>query len=181
MGGPPPASTASFYLELADHDDSFFAKRRELAHAFDLACGDTFCEGDFPDIAALRLACVVNQNTERVSRCGWSFAGADVSVDSRGALYARTMTKRCDLPVGATATQLATALSGDAPLHAPLPGKTTSIQHADRLSLSRLSLRRSYPALNTSGRCTCSRSSWCNHPRTSRPLRTSWRSCRRRT
>jgi hypothetical protein len=132
MGGPPPASTASFYLELAEHDESFFAKRRELANAFDDACGDTFCEGDFPHLAALRLSCVVNANTKRVSRCGWSFAGADVAVDPRGALSARTMTKRCDFQVGATATQLATALSGsgEEALHAPLPGRTTSIHDA---------------------------------------------------
>lgn len=130
VGSPPPAQTASFYVELAEHDASFYGKRRELADAFDQECGDTFCEGDFPQISALRLACVVNVNTKRVSRCGWSFAGADVSVDARGRLQARTMTKRCDFAVGATATQLATALSGDDPLHAPLPGRTTSIHDA---------------------------------------------------
>ena len=130
VGPRLPEQTHSFYSELADHDSSFYSTRRTLADAFDQGCGDTFCEGDFPHISALRLACVVNANTKRVSRCGWSFAGADVSVDARGSLSARTFTKRCDFTVGATATQLATALSGDEPLHAPLPGKTTSIHDA---------------------------------------------------
>lgn len=130
VGSPPPAQTASFYVELAEHDDSFYSKRRELADAFDNECGDTFCEGDFSNITALRLACVVNQNTKRVSRCGWSFAGANTSVDARGRINADTFSKRCDFTVGATATQLSTALSGDDPLHAPLPGKTTSIHDA---------------------------------------------------
>lgn len=130
VGPRLPEQTHSFYSELADHDSSFHATRRTLADSFDQGCGDTFCEGDFPHISALRLACVVNANTTRVSRCGWSFAGADVSVDARGMLSARTMTKRCDFTVGVTATQLAAALSGDDPLHAALPGKTTSIHDA---------------------------------------------------
>jgi len=130
MGSPPPAQTASFYVELADLDSSFYETRRTLADAFDQECGDTFCEGDFSNISALRLACVVNQNTKRVSRCGWSFAGANTSVDARGQLSAETFSKRCDFPVGATATQLSTALSVADPLHAPLPGRTTSIHDA---------------------------------------------------
>jgi hypothetical protein len=130
VGPRLPEQTHSFYSELADHDSSFYSTRRALADSFDQECGDTFCEGDFPQISALRLACVVNANTKRVSRCGWSFAGADVTVDARGMLSARTMTKRCDFPVGASATQLATALSGDDALHAPLPGRTTSIHDA---------------------------------------------------
>lgn len=130
VGSPPPAQTASFYVELAEEDPSFYGKRRELADAFDQGCGDTFCEGDFSHVVALRLACVANVNTKRVARCGWSFAGADVSVDSRGRLGARTMTKRCNFAVGATASELATALAGDDPLHAPLPGRATSIYDA---------------------------------------------------
>jgi hypothetical protein len=41
-----------------------------------------------------------------------------------------TTTKRCNIDVGAPASALATALSGEDPLHAKLPGKTTSIYDA---------------------------------------------------
>lgn len=134
VGPPPPSATQTFYAELHDHlweqneaaGLAWLETKRRLVAGFDEVCGDSFCEGDFSDIVGLRLACSVNNNTKRVSRCGWSFAGADLSVDSRGALKARTFTKRCDVAVGATATQLTTALASD-PLYANLPGKTTSL------------------------------------------------------
>jgi hypothetical protein len=133
-----PPSNQSFYLELADHQWEASSEaglawqntKRTLAKSFDDVCGDTFCEGEFADIVALRLACSVNANSDRVSRCGWSFAGANVSVGARGQLSAETTTKRCDFAVAATATELTTALGGDDPLHAPLPKRSTSIYDA---------------------------------------------------
>ena len=65
-----------------------------------------------------------------MSRCTWSFAAAELSVDGRGAISARTTTKRCNVEIGASAAALATALAGDDPLNAPLPGKQTSIYDA---------------------------------------------------
>lgn len=138
VGQPPPAATQTFYSELADHQWAageaaglaWMETRRKLVDGFDQICGDTFCEGDYADIVGLRLACSVNANTQRVSRCGWSFAGAELEVDARGALAARTMTKRCDFAVGATATQLTTALGGNDPLNAALPGGTRTIYDA---------------------------------------------------
>lgn len=53
-----------------------------------------------------------------------------MSVDSRGAIVTRTTTKRCNVEIGATATALATALAGDNPLTAKLPGRSTSIYDA---------------------------------------------------
>lgn len=72
----------------------------------------------------------VNVSTTRVSRCAWTFAAADLSVDSRGRLAARTTTKRCTFEVGATATALTSALAGEDPLRAPLPNRATSIYDA---------------------------------------------------
>jgi len=136
-GGPPPVSTKTFYAELGEYlwespdaGASWAATTRKLASSFDDVCGDTFCEGDYPDITALRFACSVNRNTTRVSRCNWTFALADTSVDSRGRVVARTATKVCTVEIGATAAALTSALSGDDPLHATLPGRTTSIYDA---------------------------------------------------
>ncbi|MEA2750388.1 MAG: hypothetical protein QOI41_4531 [Myxococcales bacterium] len=138
VGPAPIAQTASFYSELGEYSwgvgetegAAWSATQRKLAQGFDDVCGDSFCEGDYSDITPLRLACSVNKNTKRVSRCSWSFAAADLSVDARGAIVTRSTTKRCNIEIGATASALATALSGDDPLNAKLPGRTTSIYDA---------------------------------------------------
>ncbi|MDB4945062.1 MAG: hypothetical protein JWP97_4596 [Labilithrix sp.] len=137
VGAPPPAGDKSFYADLGEYlsgtDEAAAAAWREtertLNTQFDDVCGDTFCEGDYSDISGLRFTCAVNRNTQRVSRCTWSFAGASLSVDTKGVLKADTMTRRCTVEIGATQTALRAALGSD-PLNATLPGKTTSIYDA---------------------------------------------------
>jgi hypothetical protein len=126
---PPPQATQEFYLELADNqwnqgsDEgvAWWETQHRLAAQFEEICGDSFCEGEYPDIAPLRLACSVNANTQRVSRCAYAFAAADLSVDARGQLSAVTTTKRCTFPVGAAAAAFTSALAGDDPLYSDLP------------------------------------------------------------
>ncbi|HVJ94565.1 MAG TPA: hypothetical protein VM580_32490, partial [Labilithrix sp.] len=138
-GGPPPAEPEkTFYVELGDwaweasdaQGLSWLHTKRRLADNFDSICGDSFCEGEYSDISPLRFACSVNLNTQRVSRCSWAFAAAELEVDSRGAIAARTTTKRCNIEVGSKASTFMAALEGDDPLFATLPGKTTSIYDA---------------------------------------------------
>lgn len=139
MGGPPPAQPPkSFYTEMGEW--SYYnaegeawqwdQTRRRLAEAFDQVCGDSFCEGEFPEITPLRFVCSMNLNTKRVSRCSWSFALADSSVDKRGSIAVTSTTKTCNIDIGATASELAAALSGADPLEAKLPKKDTSIYDA---------------------------------------------------
>lgn len=138
VGPAPIAQTSTFYSELGEYSWNvgeteglaWNATQRALAESFDDACGDSFCEGEYSDFTPLRLACSVNENTKRVSRCTWSFVAANASVDSRGAVVAETATKRCNIEVGASATAFAAALAGGDPLYANLPGKTTSIYDA---------------------------------------------------
>ena len=139
VGGPPPAgSDKQFYAELGDwaweagaeQGIAWSETKRRLADGFDQICGDSFCEGEYADITALRFACVVNRNTQRVSRCSWTFAAAETSVGAGGAITANSTTKRCVIEIGAKASDLTTALSGADPLNAHLPGKTTSIYDA---------------------------------------------------
>ncbi len=136
VGPPPPADDGStFWAELGDwaweqgaeRGAAWAETRARLATRFDDACGDSFCEGEYADIAPLRFVCAVNRNTKRVSRCSWTFAAADTSVGARGAIETRSTTRRCLVEVGAPADALVAALSGEDPLHAALPGKTTSI------------------------------------------------------
>jgi hypothetical protein len=72
----------------------------------------------------------VNVSTKRVARCAWTFAAAELSVGVAGRIEARTTTKRCYVTVGASASALTSALSGPDPLHATLPGRTTSVYDA---------------------------------------------------
>jgi hypothetical protein len=137
IGGPPPAEAAkTFYAELGEwsweNADglAWSQTTRRLADGFHDICGDSFCEGDYPDITPLRFVCSVNLSTKRVSRCSWSFAAADTSVGARGAIEANTTTKTCTIEIGAQASDLASALSGPDPLNAKLPNKTTSIYDA---------------------------------------------------
>lgn len=104
--------------------------KRHLAQSFDDACGDTFCEGEYPDVAALGLACAVDRSAAKVTHCDWSFAAADVSVGPRGRLDAHAATKHCDVAIDASPAAFLAAVAGADPLHAPLPGKTTSIYDA---------------------------------------------------
>lgn len=138
VGAPlPPTPDKTFYAELGDwaweagdQGAAWSETKRRLAEGFDQICGDSFCEGEYPDITALRFACSMNLNTKRVSRCSWTFAAADTSVGARGEISATTATKRCVVEIGAQASALMTALSGPDPLNATLPGKTTSIYDA---------------------------------------------------
>jgi len=138
VGSPlPPPSDKNFYAELGDWaweqssdiGAAWSETTRGLAAGFDEICGDSFCEGEYPDITALRFACSVNRNTKRVSRCTWTFAAAETSVGARGEITVSTATKRCVVEVGAQAGDLMSALSSD-PLNATLPGRTTSIYDA---------------------------------------------------
>ena len=133
-----PEQPKTFYGELGDFEWTvseaaglaYLQGLRKLAQGFDDVCGDTFCEGDYSDITPLRLACSVNQSTKRVARCSWSFAAAELSVDSKGAVTARTAVKKCVVEVGSSATDFSALLSGDDPLNTKLPGRKTSIYDA---------------------------------------------------
>jgi hypothetical protein len=72
-----PAAQAFPYVDLIDYPqqeanwDRFFALEGRLQHGFDAICGDTFCEGEYSDIRALRLRCSVDAVRGTVmSACG---------------------------------------------------------------------------------------------------------------
>jgi hypothetical protein len=104
--------------------------KRRLNARFDEACGDTFCEGDYPDVSGLGFSCATDRTTQHVSTCSWSFASADTAVDSRGHITAGTKTTRCTVAIDAQAGALDAALAGEDPLHSPLPNRDTSINDA---------------------------------------------------
>lgn len=138
VSGAPIADAAGPWLSVEDYFWSgggdgakWSGTQQRLAQGFDDVCGDSFCEGEYADIVSVDFTCAVNGTTKRVSSCDWTFAGAELSVTrSRGDVRAATMTKTCSVTVDATASALARALGGADPLHAKLPGKTTSLYDA---------------------------------------------------
>ena len=139
VGDAPPATTGTKYEELADYFNEhggpagtdWYQERQALVGGFDQACGDSFCEGDYADISGLRFVCAVNTTTHKLKNCSWSFVGDYTTVaKSSGKVTDHTQEWRCDVPVTATAAAFATALNVPDPLHATIPGKTTSIYDA---------------------------------------------------
>jgi hypothetical protein len=113
--------------------EAWLTLRARLAAGFDDICGDTFCEGDWSNITALRFQCSVQQHSGRIGRCAWSFAASNEDISpANGTLDVQVATWTCPIPLvpGTTMEALLAALSGDSPLHAALPGSQASIYDA---------------------------------------------------
>jgi hypothetical protein len=135
---PISQGTGTTYVDAIDsYDagtdvDAFFNAGDALRAGFDNVCGDTFCEGDYGNLEALRLACSVRGTTGTLRSCKWLFAGSYNDVDSKsGAITVHAKTYQCALPVRGTANQLSSALNapsvnGDDAIHRVLPGSTKS-------------------------------------------------------
>ncbi|MBJ6978760.1 hypothetical protein [Luteimonas sp. MC1895] len=121
---------ASSYLQDEVDFEAWFTLRRQLRLNFDAICGDTFCEGDYTNIQALRFVCSVQRLTGRVGECAWSFAASEESVDpARGriGLDAPAWLCRSPLAPGTTIEALLDALQGEEPLYAALPGTALTL------------------------------------------------------
>ena len=113
-----------------EQGDGWRSVGRALQGSFDDACGDTFCEGDYGDIRALRLSCAANRQSALVHGCTWSFAMATTDVAADGAVVPTTATRSCPVVVDAPASELLSTLAGNDPLHASLPGSARSLNDA---------------------------------------------------
>ncbi len=136
---PISRGTGTTYVDAADSFDAgtdvdaFFAAEGALRTSFDDVCGDTFCEGDYGNLQALRLACSVRGTTGTVRDCKWLFAGSYNDLDPKtGAITVHAQTYKCSLPIRGTANQLTSVLNapdanGSNPaIERPLPGGTKS-------------------------------------------------------
>lgn len=121
---------ASAYLQDEADFEAWSTLRRQLRRNFDGICGDTFCEGDYTNIQALRFVCSVQRLTGRLGQCAWSFAASEESVDpahGRIGLDAPAWLCRSPLVPGTTIEALLGALQGDEPLYAALPGTALTL------------------------------------------------------
>ncbi|MBU2049466.1 hypothetical protein [Stenotrophomonas rhizophila] len=110
--------------------ERFRAVEARLVGGFNDVCGDTFCEGEYHNLQALRFRCSVEAASGRVEECVWTFTGSTARVDAAsGAIVVDARTWACRAPLAAN-TQLPVLLQtleqGQA-LHAPLPGTPDSM------------------------------------------------------
>jgi hypothetical protein len=148
---PPPAdgerTTADLTTDRAagylDVEETFtteadqtrwFEVKRLLQRDFDDICGDTFCEGDFTNLASLSFRCSVSLRTGQLRSCLWLFAGSYEAVTpSTGSVRPVARFFPCPIPLQGTPAAAMDALlapGGRGPLWAPLPGGAGSVYDA---------------------------------------------------
>ena len=133
---PAAAVAAAGYVDAVHYPgqeqgwDVFHDLERRLQRNFDDICGDTICEGEFSNMQALRYRCSVLMADGTMGECVWVFAGSNAEIDATtGMVMVDARTWACRTPLAAQ-TPVATfysALAGDRPLHAALPGTRTTI------------------------------------------------------
>ncbi len=130
---PTPTKTQTYssaeQTAINSDPDSFIPGVQNLKTAFDNACGDTYCDGDYNDISALGFTCAVSQ-AGNVKGCGWSFAGVFTTVGSYGVITAHTKTWVCPLPFSGKQAALTSFIQGSDPYDAVLPGSTVTTSDA---------------------------------------------------
>lgn len=108
----------------------FRAVEAALVRGFDQVCGDTFCEGEYSNLQALRFRCSVATVSGRVQACAWTFTGSTAQVEPvTGVIEVDAPTWTCHSPVasGTPLTKLLRLLEQRDPLHVPLPGTGESL------------------------------------------------------
>jgi hypothetical protein len=93
---------------------------------FNDVCGDSFCEGEYPEIAPIFFRCSVTRASGELRSCVWVFGESEwrLDADTGAILVVKSKVTACTLPVTGTAAALADAIHG---LLDRLPGTTTSI------------------------------------------------------
>ncbi len=110
--------------------DAWYNITWKLKRNFNQICSDTFCGGEFSNIEALRYVCSVDKASGRVGMCTWTFAASDETANPvNGQIIVQQKFWQCrtPLPPRTTIEGLMTALAGNDPLHATLPGSNRTI------------------------------------------------------
>jgi hypothetical protein len=118
------------YLQSDAEVDAWDSMTWGLKRNFDDFCSDTYCEGDF-GIESLRYRCSVHHASGQIGMCVWVFSAvSDERISpTTGEISVQQRSWQCRTPLvaGTTTEQLLSALAGDKPGHATLPGSGGSI------------------------------------------------------
>ncbi|WP_244880176.1 hypothetical protein [Stenotrophomonas rhizophila] len=133
---PERAASAARYVDARDYPGQgqggtrFRALEQALVRGFDDVCGDTFCEGEYYNLQAMRLRCSVHAASGRVGECRWTFAGSNMDVDAAtGAVTVDARDWACRLPLAAQTPlpRLLATLQGPEAIDTVLPGTATTV------------------------------------------------------
>jgi len=126
-------SAPTTYVDILDFSGidqgAWYNAAANLNAQFASGCPSTFCQDTFPNLTPLTFNCSVTSKLGSVHDCAWTFAGSSELVDPRtAALSSDAPTYQCHVHPSTTAAKLLAFLSTSSdPLHATLPGSTTSI------------------------------------------------------
>ncbi len=126
---------ARLYPDQGSGWERFRGVERALVAGFDDVCGDTFCEGEYYNLQAMRLRCSVERASGQVAGCTWTFAGSNTTVLDDGSIDVDLRSYACVLPLaeGTPLESLLHALETVPPrdsIDVPLPGTSTSVYDA---------------------------------------------------
>lgn len=128
LGGDEQAATTT-YVEIQEFgsnpaEDAWYSINSKLQGEFNRVCGDTFCEGDFSNLTALRLYCSVTNKHATIHDCAWAFTASTHEIDTKtAAVIPNAVTYQCHFKPRTTGPMLIALLqSSDDALHATLPG-----------------------------------------------------------
>jgi len=124
-------SSGTTYVQIQDFngaaggaEESWYDINSKLATGFNNICGDTFCEGDWSNITALRVYCSVSSKIATIHDCAWAFTASTHEVDTKtAAVVPNAVTFQCHFKPKTSGPKLIALLEGsDDPLDLPLPG-----------------------------------------------------------
>ena len=121
---------ARLYPDQGSGWERFRGVERALVAGFDDVCGDTFCEGEYYNLQAMRLRCSVHAASGRVGECRWTFAGSNMTVDAAtGAVTVDVRDWACRLPLASYTPLplLLGTLQGQDAIDTALPGTRTTV------------------------------------------------------
>lgn len=79
-----------------------------LKTQFDYICGDTFCEGEYWNLASLAIECSIDVESRGVGQCVWTLAGSYGEVDATtGKIAVKKDVFECDFGMKGKDTDLA--------------------------------------------------------------------------
>lgn len=114
------------YVDVLDYskiDQSrWYATIHHLNDKFTELCGNGGCGSSYPRLTPLTFGCSVSSKLGSVRHCGWTFAAANLVVDTRDARVLADVPRfHCELQANIYINKLLPILEGDDPLHAGLP------------------------------------------------------------
>ncbi|MCF7752267.1 hypothetical protein KQ945_16020 [Bacillus subtilis subsp. subtilis] len=133
---PQRVASAARYVDARDYPGQgeggarIRALEQALVRGFDDICGDTFCEGEYYNLQAMRLRCSVHAASGRVGECRWTFAGSNMAVEAvTGAVRVDARDWACRLPLApyTSLPVLLDTLQGQEAIDTVLPGTATTV------------------------------------------------------